>query len=254
MKKVLIPALAVLTLAISARADNTGGTVFSSEPVLLKGLAEYKSLSLDSSFRLDDEIQAPLDTQDKGKVSALKAVGLSVLLPGSGHWYLGSRNRAKVFFGIEAAGWTSFAGFLWYSNQREGDYQNYAVVHAGADPAGKDEQFWRSLTFYENRDEYNKIGRVTNLANPFYPEIAYYNWQWDSPESMQAYREMRNSSKTGHRRAIFTLALLGVERLVAAADAYRIAKRINSKAVSGELEVYFEPSASGGKLVLSRSF
>jgi hypothetical protein len=254
MKRVFILVLGVLTPALGAWAGDSAGTVFTSEPVLLKALAEYKSLSLDSSFQPDEEVPSPLDTQEKGKVSTLKAVGLSVLLPGSGHWYLESRNRAKLFFGVEAAGWTSFAGFLWYSNQREGDYQNYAVAHAGADPSGKDEQFWRSLTFYENRDEYNKIGRVTNLANPFYPEIAFYNWQWDSPEAMQAYRDMRNSSKTAHRRAIFTLALLGVERLVAAADAYRLAKKINSKSSSGELEVYFEPSTSGGKLILSRSF
>ena len=254
MRSALILFLGILSFSASVGAKEADQAFFSSEPLLLKGLAEYKSLSFADSIQVAEQMQTPLEGAEKGRVSTLKAVGLSVLLPGSGHWYLGSRNRAKLFFGIEAAGWTSFAGFLWYSNLREKDYQNYAVVHAGADPTGKEEQFWRSLTFYENRDEYNKIGRVTNLANPFYPEIAFYNWQWDSPESMQQYREMRNSSKTAHRRAIFTLALLGVERLVAAADAYRLAKRINSKASSGELEVYFEPSASGGRLVLSRSF
>jgi hypothetical protein len=253
MKRGLILFLGIFGSAIGASAEKASEAVFLSEPVLLKGLAGYKSLSFERSFQPDEEIQPKLDTDEK-KVSTFKAVGLSVLLPGSGHWYLGRQNRAKVFFGIEAAGWTSFAGFLWYSNQRKGDYQNYAVAHAGADPTGKNEQFWRSLTFYENRDEYNKIGRVTNLANPFYPENAFYNWQWDSPASMQQYRELRNSSKTAHRRGIFTLALLGVERLVAAADAYRLAKKINSKASSGELEVYFEPSDSGGRIVLSRSF
>jgi len=254
MKKVLIFVFGILGSAVCAGAEEASEAVFLSEPVLLKELAGYKSLSFERSFRADEEIQTKLDTEEKKKVSTLKAVGLSVLLPGSGHWYLGRQNRAKLFFGIEAAGWTSFAGFLWYSNQREGDYQDYAVAHAGADPAGKDEQFWRSLTFYENRDEYNKIGRVTNLANPFYPENAFYNWQWDSPESQSQYRLLRNSSKSAHRRAIFTLALLGVERLVAAADAYRLAKKINSKTASGELEVHFEPSGSGGRIVLSRSF
>ena len=239
--------------AIGAAADGTGRSSFFEEPVLLKDMAGYKLFSQDTARLADEGIAAGSNSGEK-KVSALKAVGLSVFLPGSGHWYLGRRNRARLFFGIEAAGWTGFAGFLWFSNQRKQDYQNYAAAHAGADPTGKDEQFWRSLTFYENRDEYNKIGRVTNLANPFYPEIASYDWQWDSAESMQKYRLLRNSSKTAHRRAIFTLALLGVERLVAAADAYRLARKINSRASEGELEVYFEPCASGGRLVLSRSF
>lgn len=209
-----------------------------------------------ASFKLDtlSEKEPTNLSKEKGAISTWKAVGLSVLLPGSGHWYLGNRNRAKVFFGIEAAGWGSFAGFLWFSNQREKDYQNYAVARAGVYALGKDEQFWRSLTFYENRDEYNKLGPITSANNPFYPEDASYNWQWDSPASQAQYRLLRNSSKTAHRRAIFTLALLGVERLVAAADAYRIAKKINSKNKADNLEVYFEPEPTGGRLVLIRSF
>lgn len=225
-------------------------TAFDTDSPILRELAAYRA---DEMILPDDEI-SEASTPTKRGVSTFKAIGLSVLLPGSGHWYVGRRDRARVFFGIEAAGWTSFAGFLWFSKQRENDYQDYAVAHAGADPAGKEEQFWRSLTFYENRDDYNKIGRITNLDNPFYPEIPAYNWQWDSEASQDFYRELRNSSKTARRRAMFTLAMLGVERLVAAADAYRIAKKINSKAKSGDLEVYFEPSSTGGRLVLTRHF
>ncbi len=227
---------------------------FPSEKTLLTRMAEYRLLSANENYSLDEPEAVTLEAEDKKKVSTIKAVGLSVLVPGSGHLYLGRRDRAKLFFGVEAAGWASFAGFLWFSNQREEDYQSYAVAHAGADPAEKDEQFWRSLTFYENRDEYNKIGRITNLANPYYPENALYNWQWDSPESMRKYRHLRNSSKTAHRRAIFTLALLGVERLVAAADSYRISKKMKARTSSNGLQVYFEPCASGGKIVLSRNF
>jgi len=209
-----------------------------------------------ASFKLDtlSEKEPTNLSGEKSTVSTWKAVGLSVLLPGSGHWYLGNRNRAKAFFGIETAGWGSFAGFLWFSNQREKDYQNYAVARAGVYALGKDEQFWRSLTFYENRDEYNKLGPITSSNNPFYPENASYNWQWDFPASQAQYRLLRNSSKTAHRRAMFTLTLLGVERLVAAADAYRIAKKINSQNKTDNLEVYFEPEPTGGRLVLIRSF
>ncbi len=225
-------------------------TVFDNETPILRELAAYRA---DGKVLPDDEIPEA-STPAKTGVSTFKAVGLSILLPGSGHWYVGRRDRARVFFGIEAAGWTGFAGFLWFSKQRENDYQDFAAVHAGADPAGKDERFWRSLTFYENRDDYNKIGRITNIDNPFYPEIPAYNWQWDSETSQDFYRELRNSSKTARRRAMFTLAMLGVERLVVAADAYRIAQKINSKAKTGDLEVYFEPSTSGGRLVLTRHF
>lgn len=253
MKRAILLFLGLAASALVASAEEPAPNRFFPQAVLLNGLTARQFVFQDTGHPAD--FKPPEETPGgERKVSTLKAVGLSALLPGSGHWYLGRRSRAKLFFGIEAAGWTSFAGFLWFSNQRKGDYQNYAVLHAGADPTGKDEQFWRSLTFYENRDEYNKIGRVTNLANPFYPEIASYDWQWDSAESMQQYRLLRNSSKTAHRRALFTLALLGVERLVAAADAYRLAKRINSRSAERELGIYFEPCPTGGRLVLCRSF
>ena len=254
MKRIFFFLLFGLVWSGASSLAEESRTFFSREKTLLLQVAEYRSLSANQSFSSDEPEPVTLESEDKKKVSTFKAVGLSVLVPGTGHWYLGRRDRAKLFFGVEAAGWTSFAGFLWFSNQRESDYQNLAVAHAGANSVGKDEQFWRSLTFYENRDEYNKIGRITNLANPFYPENAFYNWQWDSPESMRRYRQLRNSSKTAHRRAIFTLALLGVERLVAAADAYRLSQKINSKVSTDELEVYFEPSGLGGRLILSHTF
>jgi len=254
MKRILLLSLFGLVCSRAISFAEQTRSFFSGDATLLSQTAAYRSLSANQNFSLDEPEPAVLESGEKKKVSTLKAVGLSVLVPGTGHWYLGRRDRARLFFGMEAAGWASFAAFLWFSNQRQGDYQNFAVAHAGVDPAGKEEQFWRSLTFYENRDEYNRIGRVTNLDNPFYPENAFYNWQWDSPDSRHHFRNLRNSSKTAHRRAIFTLALLGVERLVAAADAYRISKKMNAKASTGELEVFFEPSASGGRLVFSRTF
>ena len=127
MKRSLIFFLGILSWTVGAGAEEKSGALPLSEPVLLKELAGYKSLSYERSLRADEEIQIPLDADRKKKVSTFKAVGLSVLLPGSGHWYLGRQNRAKVFFGIEAAGWTSFAGFLWYSNQREGEDRKSVV-------------------------------------------------------------------------------------------------------------------------------
>ncbi|MCI0329387.1 MAG: hypothetical protein L0196_00330 [candidate division Zixibacteria bacterium] len=254
MKRVLFFLFFGLIWGVSSSFANQERPFFSGEASLLAQMGKYRSLSANQSFSPDEPESPVLEPGEKKKVSTLKAVGLSVLVPGTGHWYLGRRDRARLFFGMEAAGWASFAAFLWFSNQRESDYRNFAVARAGVDPAGKDEQFWRSLTFYENRDEYNRIGRVTNLDNPFYPENAFYNWQWDSPDSRNRYRNLRNSSKTAHRRAIFTLALLGVERLVAAADAYRLSKKMNAKASTGELEVFFEPSGSGGRLVFSHTF
>jgi len=188
--------LLILGVAVGVAAEERKvAAALDYETPILRELAAYR---INKSVWLQDEIsEAPKPAQSG--VSTFKAVGLSVLIPGTGHWYVGRRDRAKWFFGIEATGWTSFAGFLWFSNQRENDYQDYAVNHAGADPEGKNEQFWRSLTFYENRDEYNKIGRITNLNNPFYPEIAAFNWQWDSDSSRSFYRKRRAFGGGGGR-------------------------------------------------------
>src|SRR3989304_6000976 len=110
MRRVLFFLLFGLTWMAATSFAEGKRSFFPSEKTLLTQMAEYRLLSANENYSLDEPEAVTLEAEDKKKVSTIKAVGLSVLVPGSGHWYLGRRDRAKLFFGGEAAGWGSFAG------------------------------------------------------------------------------------------------------------------------------------------------
>lgn len=63
----------------------------------------------------------------KGRKSVKKAFIMSLVVPGSGQYYVGSKTKAAIFFGIEALGWI---GHITYHNK--GD-DNISILNAFAD-------------------------------------------------------------------------------------------------------------------------
>ncbi len=170
------------------------------------------------------------EEDDRDKVNVARAVGLSLLLPGVGHWSMGSRGRAGIFFGTEVAAWTAFGYFKTVQHQKEDDFELYAHSNAGIDPAGKDDEFYRTLSFYLSREEFNDEGRLIDPSRPYYPDDPEWDWQWESEQAMAHYRDIRNQSNEAESRAKLSLGAALLNRLVAAADAWRTARAINREA------------------------
>lgn len=166
----------------------------------------------------------------EGLKSPWGAMGLSLILPGAGHVYGGAKGRGKVFMGAEAVVWGIALGFNRWSAWRKADAVDYATEHAGISPDGKDDQFMEYLEFYDNRDEFNRAGRIIEPSRPFLPETQEYYWQWDSRDSRQIYRGIRNDADAASRNSTFMVYVAVLNRIVAAADAFRIVSRYNAQA------------------------
>jgi hypothetical protein len=194
------------------------------------------------------------DEEDRDKVSVTRAVGLSILLPGAGHLMMGSRGRAGVFFGSEAIAWTAFGYFKTVQHQKEDDFELYARSHAGIDPTGKDDEFYRTLTFYLSREQFNDEGRLIDPDRPYYPDDPQWDWQWESEAAMGRYRTMRNQANEAESRAKLSLGAALLNRLVAAADAWRTARAINRQArmenASWKVRLKGKPSRSNPGLMV----
>ncbi|MBD3234195.1 MAG: hypothetical protein GF315_10785 [candidate division Zixibacteria bacterium] len=161
--------------------------------------------------------------QKSSNKSGLKAAMLSALLPGAGEYYLDNKSRAAFFFGTEALIWGGFFAFRIYGNWLEDDYKNYAQVYAGINPEGKDDEFFDNLQFYVSRDWYNTIEGL-----PFgeaYPYTDDYYWHWESLESQDRYRDIRNSSKRAFRNSSFMVGVALVNRLVSITDAIYLSRQ-----------------------------
>jgi len=200
----------------------------SADAWLPRALAGVNPSTGGALLRPDNE--AEFRTEDKDQVNVTRAVGYSLLLPGAGQWYAGAKGRAGVFFIGEALSWTLFGYFRTVSGIKEDNYRSYARLHAGIDPTGKDDSFYRLITFYDSRDEYNENGRLVSPGRPYYPDSPVWDWQWDSPAAMHRYRTLRNQSNEADNRAKFALGAAVLNRLIAAADAWRTARSINRRA------------------------
>jgi hypothetical protein len=198
-------------------------------PVNIEEMAQADDFNDIESDKAEREVKA-----EQKSLSKLKAVALSLLLPGAGQYYAGAKGRAEVFLGMEAAIWASALAFHTYGNWKKDDYIRYAEQHAGIDPSGKDDDFFKNLTFYINREEYNEDGRIINPTAPIYPITQSYYWQWEDTDSRTAYRNLRNASKSAFRKATFMIGVAVFNRIVSGIDSFRIVQKMTKKVEDDE--------------------
>lgn len=218
----IILSFAVVTILGSGEA--LGQVEFDYSPVNAPVSYFYST----EDFNFDSDQGENGDAIDAGEairsVSRTKAVLMSLAVPGAGQIYADASGRGEVFLGAEIAIWISYFAYHAYGNMKEDDYINYAVRYAGIDPDGKDEEFYRNLTFYDNREEYNESGRIIDPSSPYYAPNSGYDWYWESDSNRQLYRHYRNKSETAFRKATFMIGLAVFNRILSGIDAYRVAR------------------------------
>jgi hypothetical protein len=194
------------------------------QPLLVESY--YQSQDQEDFFRMPGEFEE----EKEGLKSVTKAALLSFLVPGAGEIYAGSHTRGKIFLSFEASFWAGFFGFRTYGGWLKSDYRNYAASHAGANLAGKSDDFFDDLAFYDTRDQYNQLALLyfREDATP-YPENDFWNWEWDSPYSKSYYRDLKNRSKNAYRKAVYMVGFSVLNRIVSVIDAMKAVKSYNRR-------------------------
>jgi hypothetical protein len=180
-----------------------------------------------SMLKDDDDLNLPsfLESESgrSGK-SKFLALGLSFLLPGSGQYYTENKRKAIIFGSAEALIWGGFFGLRQYGSWKKEDYKAYAAFHAGANVNGKPDIFFEKLTYYDNINEYNQLAVLYDGEDAvLFPVNSSYYWNWDSRESRDHFRNLRNLSKNAYRRSLFMVGAALANRILAGIDAYRSA-------------------------------
>jgi hypothetical protein len=170
--------------------------------------------------------------QVKGDISLKKAMLLSILLPGAGEYYSGAKVRGQIFMGIEAAVWLGFAAYRVYGGWKKDDYQAYAAAHAGVDNSGKNADFYDWIGFYDNRNEFNQLGRLYYPERSYMPDTRAYSWQWDSPANRLQYKNIKDMSKAAFRNSTFMIGLAIANRVISSIDTYRTVKAAQNRLAS----------------------
>ncbi|MFQ5499297.1 MAG: DUF5683 domain-containing protein [Candidatus Zixiibacteriota bacterium] len=159
--------------------------------------------------------------------SLRRALLYSAILPGWGEYYLGHKTRAKFFFAAEAIGWIGLASFGTYANWRENDFIRFAADKANADLSSKDDFFFDMVGFYQDTDDYNARGRVSDPDRPYFADNAANHWRWQTSQDQAAYRHLKDRAREADRRADFMIGALLLNRVVSMIDAVYHARRQN---------------------------
>jgi len=185
-----------------------------------------------ASQESEDFFQMPGEFEEKRKgfKSVTKAALLSLFFPGAGEIYGESKTKGKIFLFSEASLWAGFLGFRTYGSWLKKDYRIYAAEHARVNLEGKPDDFFDQLAFYDSRDQYNQFAPLYHRTDVQpYPEDEFWNWEWDSRESREHYRRLKNRSKNASRKALYLVGLSMVNRIVSVVDAVKTVRKYNRK-------------------------
>jgi hypothetical protein len=190
-----------------------------------------------------------------GKKSLAKAAIYSALLPGLGELYVGHKQKARIFFGVEAVTWIGYASYRIYGHAKEEDYIRFAQTNANAQLDGKNDEFRDMVGFYTSINEYNSFGRVFDPDRPYLVDSPENHWQWQTEEDQATYRHLKNRSREAYRKADFFVGIAIIARVVSVIDVVRDVKRYNSRLdremAESPFKLQVNPFSSTRQVVLS---
>lgn len=240
-----------------------------------------------STFGEEDSLKKSKKKQKKDKASsepATEGMGLgperariilqSLTVPGWGQASLGRRTAAGVFATFELGIWASFASFRIQESMRTEAYRQTALLGAGIDLRGRDEEFRRIVGSFSSSEEYNLYVVSRDAANLYLKDVynpnmdayrAYIEenslrgadgWSWGSRTAFERYGAQRKDAHRAAIRANSALGLALVNRLVSALHAARAAGQTKPAGHAWRLEVTPAPGddATAFRAALSASF
>lgn len=167
----------------------------------------------------------------------------SLTAPGWGQATLGRKGAARVFATADLAIWTAFTSFRIQEQMRRETYRRTALIGAGIDLHGRDEEFRRIVGAFISSDEYNLLVVSRDAANLYLsdlenPDMAGYRayidryslrgadaWNWSSVDNLRRYGAQRKSAQRAAIRANNMLGIAIANRIVSALHAARAAGR-----------------------------
>jgi len=170
---------------------------------------------------------------ERGTKSVLLGVALSLVLPGAGEWYADNLSTGKYFMGADAVLWLSYTGVSLQGSWIRNDTRLFALQHAGAEMAGKEEQFEVDIGNFQSTDDYNQA-KLRNREFDLLYQQPGYQWNWDNEVNRLAYRGYRIRSDEYFQNAKFIVGALVVNRIISAFSAWKSVNRYNQSSGSDQ--------------------
>ncbi len=145
-----------------------------------------------------------------------RAFLMSLLLPGWGQHYAGSKTMMKIFAVTEALTWGSYLGLNRWGNWLEDDSRTFAATHAGVNSAAKPGIYFVDIGRFDDIIAYNQAQLRDRDVADLYPESEDFFWRWDNDENRTKYDDIRKRSARALNRSEFAVAAIFVNHVVSA--------------------------------------
>lgn len=179
----------------------------------------------------------------KTKKSARKAFFLSLLVPGSGEYYVGYKNYAKGFIGAETVIWTAAVYNKYQGDVRRRDYIAYAAQQAGSNPGRTDDFYYQNVyewpnSYWYNEDQwrqarelypYDPAAQQAYVSDKLYSSVD--SWEWLNEGQWYYYRGLRVKSRNALHRISYSVGASVLNHILSAVNAARLAKRFNKQRI-----------------------
>lgn len=181
----------------------------------------FHSLSAQTNERA---VVGPAEASSTHSPSPGKAFLLSLVLPGIGEYYGGSRKMAAVFLGTEIALWAGLFSCRYVEGWYRDDAVSWAGAHANIDMSGRSSAYFVAVENYISIRDYNEAKLQQRNLEALYPEDNQHSWEWDSDRSRKKFEDLRVSSDTWKQRSLFVIGGIVLNHIVSSIDAVRVVK------------------------------
>lgn len=191
------------------------------------------------------------------RMSRLRAVGASLILPGWGQRLVGHPRRAKAFMMTDLAIVTGYITFQVQGRVRRGDYVDYAEQFAAVgDADDKEDDYYWNLERYPSTDDY--MDDVARTARAIYGDdvaareeyiaantpIESEIWEWESEAHREAFRDQRRASRHSFKWAGNMFGAAVINRIISAVEV-----ALTSGGPSSDKVLYVAPGPEGTNYV-----
>ena len=169
----------------------------------------------------------PLHGQEQTSFRRISPVIKSLILPGSGEYALGNKERGRKFVITEIALVFSAVASYHQSDSESQTYMAFASEHSGAQSSDKSHNYWVDIGNYISIDAYNEEHLRFRENDDLYEDSELWTWDWDSDANRSKFESIRIRSDLWKLGGSFLIGGIVINHIVSAIDALYL-KRISA--------------------------
>jgi len=189
------------------------------------------------------------DVKVEKERSLIAAMGLSLALPGMGHYYMDKPKSAYVYLSADFASLFGAIVFYGLADNREKGARSFAASAAMIRSAPSGEAYWRHVGEYMDATAYNESIELSrgNAADLYQNPESW--WHWADKEQQDEYNDLRQKARNFRVASSFFVGALVVNRILSIVDLRVFRKKTLSSGIHFEAAAIPDINGGGGLFV-----